>query len=378
MIGRENFFHKIKRHVSQFFETEYWYRFRKILSFWFDDEKNKFVESTDRTRARDIITSTWNGENDILGIMRLKIEHMFWNLKNHAWQSYFYIDSGYFFEEGATDEDRNLFVRQIIEEYEKNPKKYKYAWNFDHKESYSNLNCEKTSKKYSKKTPYCSYTNRWWIGNEETDDKTISESGLIHYYLFHDCGFDGWGHTTTWGIEKEYDVQIPPEQIPEKKKQYYVDFNEDDLGHREAPQYKTKKTEGVTYFPSCYGFKDIQKILDEKGIKIDVLKGFLTGAQTMDVSDMKIYTQLSPYMKSVARGNRRVLTDLLHLRHLIKKLNNLSDTDDVYYNMWKDEKDEEEQSKKVIEARKCFDEDRKKLYQEICDFMVKNGETWWD
>ena len=94
IMRRENIFKEIKRIISQFIETEYWYRFRRLPSYWYDDEENIYSPLKEKIPARDWLTRTWGGENDILDIMRLKIEHMFWNLKKHGAQAYFYLDSG--------------------------------------------------------------------------------------------------------------------------------------------------------------------------------------------------------------------------------------------------------------------------------------------
>ena len=60
----ENIFKKIKRHINQWIETEYWYRFRKISFFWFDKETGKYEEH--KECARELTTSTWGGDKDIL------------------------------------------------------------------------------------------------------------------------------------------------------------------------------------------------------------------------------------------------------------------------------------------------------------------------
>jgi hypothetical protein len=371
-------FRELKRVISQFFETEYWYRFRKTPHYYLNDETQKYEPSIYDKRARDTLTCTWNGDSDILQMALLKTEHMFYNLKKCSYHQYFYVDSFRFFEDGATDSDRALFARQVLDNYEKSPKKYEYCWNFNRKEFFSDKKLSKTvSKKTRKYNKYVGFENSWWIGNEDVD-KSISDSELVHYYLYHHDMFDGWGWQTTWGIKRTFDEQIPPSEIPEKRKQYYLNLDDPDLGHEEAPQYRVKKTEDVTYFPSCYTWKDIQKIVDDKGIKIDVLKSFLTGAQTMLVDDMKVYAKLSPYIKSKARGLRRNLVELLHFRHMLKKLINMSDTDDKYYQMWDSVKDPDEKSKKLNEAEELYRQDRKNLYHEIAEYMAENGDSWWD
>lgn len=377
-MKRLNIFKELIRIVSSFVETEYWYRFRKTPHYYLNDDTQKYEPSKYDKRARDTLTCTWNGDSDILQMALLKTEHMFYNLKKHSYHQYFYVDSFRFFEDGATDSDRALFARQVLDNYEKSPKKYEYCWNFNRKEFFSDRKLSKTvSKKTRKYNKYVGFENSWWIGNEDVD-KSISDSELVHYYLYHHDMFDGWGWQTTWGIKRTFDEQIPPSEIPEKRKQYYLNLDDPDLGHEEAPQYRVKKTEDVTYFPSCYTWKDIQKIVDDKGIKIDVLKSFLTGAQTMLVDDMKVYAKLSPYIKSKARGLRRNLVELLHFRHMLKKLIYMSDTDDKYYQMWDSIKDPDEKSKKLYEAEELYRQDRKNLYHEIAEYMAENGDSWWD
>lgn len=373
-----NIFKELVRIVSSFIETEYWYRFRKTPHYYLNDDTQKYELSKYDKRARDTLTCTWNGDSDILQMALLKTEHMFYNLKKCSYHQYFYVDSFRFFEDGATDSDRALFARQVLDNYEKSPKKYEYCWNFNRKEFFSDRKLSKTvSKKTRKYNKYVGFENSWWIGNEGVD-KSISDSELVHYYLYHHDMFDGWGWQTTWGIKRTFDEQIPPSEIPEKRKQYYLNLDDPDLGHEEAPQYRVKKTEDVTYFPSCYTWKDIQKIVDNKGIKIDVLKSFLTGAQTMLVDDMKVYAKLSPYIKSKARGLRRNLVELLHFRHMLKKLIYMSDTDDKYYQMWDSVKDPDEKSKKLYEAEELYRQDRKNIYHEIAEYMAENGDSWWD
>ena len=377
-MKRLNIFKELIRIVSSFVETEYWYRFRKTPHYYLNDDTQKYEPSKYDKRARDTLTCTWNGDSDILQMALLKTEHMFYNLKKCSYHQYFYVDSFRFFEDGATDSDRALFARQVLDLYEKSPKKYEYCWNFNRKEFFSDRKLSKTvSKKTRKYNKYVGFENSWWIGNEDVD-KSISDSELVHYYLYHHDMFDGWGWQTTWGIKRTFDEQIPPSEIPEKRKQYYLNLDDPDLGHEEAPQYRVKKTEDVTYFPSCYTWKDIQKIVDDKGIKIDVLKSFLTGAQTMLVDDMKVYAKLSPYIKSKARGLRRNLVELLHFRHMLKKLIYMSDTDDKYYQMWDSVKDPDEKSKKLYEAEELYRQDRKNLYHEIAEYMAEYGDSWWD
>ena len=69
---------------------------------------------------------------------------------------------------------------------------------------------------------------------------------------------------------------------------------------------------------------------------------------------------------------------MLHLRHLIKKLYALEDTNDEYMNMWQNEKDEDKRLMLFKQSNKKFMKDRKRLYHEIAEFMAEEGRGWWD
>lgn len=77
-------FREIKRVVSQYFETEYWYRCRK-----FNDG-----------RAVSTLNDTWNGHNTLLNWQIMKVEHMIYNLRKYGNEVESYIDSPDFLKYG--------------------------------------------------------------------------------------------------------------------------------------------------------------------------------------------------------------------------------------------------------------------------------------
>ena len=339
------YFDKIKRKIKYFFRTQYWYHFKKLPSFHLDldEDTNKWIE--EKIPAQSILNSFWNGEKDLLDIIQLKLEYMFYNIKKYAYHSWFYIPADEFFKEEATSRDRSLFTRQIIDGCEKHPENYKYSSFFSKKEFWTDTEYTKTVEKKSRKYKvYAGYENSWRVGFEYMKLPN-GELSSVCYYLFHSEEGDGWGYTTTWGLKKTY-----------------MDEN------------KNLKEENITYFPSVYTFDMVQEILDEKGIKINVLKGLLNGAQTMDIPDMKVYKKLSPYMKSVAMGKRKSLTKILELRHIVKKLKQVSIDDDKYYNVWKDAAAGKEVGIKIKEAVNLYKEDKKKLYTELFNFLAEYSE----
>ena len=296
----KNIFRTIKRHISQFIETEYWYRFRKVSFFWFDDETNKYVER--KERARELTTITWDGDKDILGMMLLKIDHMFYNLKHYAAQADFYFDSHNILEHGTLD-DKIWAFHEILKEYE-------------------------------------------WSSSKKDKDWQNSQFNFVLDDGTHENRF-------IYG----YDADDNP--------LYYI------------RRWNTDRT--VEYF---YGHKNHLNVLN-KGLDVQnktclgIIEGVINYVYSVNIPVTE-YHKLSAGLKPYARGNRRTLTDLLHLRHMVKKLYLMEDTDDKYFKMWDKIKDPDEQHEQLIKAEKLYDQDRQDLYRSIADHMASNGRGWWD
>ena len=393
-MRREKIFKKVKRIISQFIETEYWYRFRKLPSYWYNDEENIYSPLKEIIPARDWLTCTWGGENDILNIMRLKIEHMFWNLKKHGCQAYFYLDS-YNLEsqhrEGISDSDKQWAIEQIYDTYFSGIKPKYSGWNHSFSEEYNDMRIWK-SKLWIGNT----YTEEYYRADSEStinDFEHHSDSGVCHYYLVCEGNSslkDNKIISRYFYIAHETDIQIPADKIPKKQKLYYFD-KEDFLNgkHREAPQYR--KTDFTKDFelPSDFGnsfFSDLQKLqnlLNQNKIPIpNILDKIISGEQSFHIS-LTDYKRLSPETRSLVRGNRRTLTQLLYLRHLIKNILKIDYMNNKYtalcYN--NDKWNEMSQEEKKLARKKAeisYKNDRKIAYQKLGNFMAEYGDSWWD
>ena len=289
-------FRELKRIVSQFIETEYWYRFRKIPYSYFDDygsdATSKYIWK--HNRARDILTCTWDGEGDILQMMLLKIEHQYHNLKHYGVQADFYFDSHNIVEYG-TREDKLWAFNKIIEENKfENVKPKDRKYNFHH-----------------------------------IDENKIS------FVL------DG---------KKELVLELDPNAVEPNSYFWYM----------------TEK-----------GKEEIKRISNFNEIEDWVIDTVIYNEHTVHIK-VEEYKNLSDGLKPYARGNRRTLTQLLHLRHLIKKLYALEDTNDEYMNMWQNEENEDKRQVLLKQSMEKFMEDRKRLYHEIAEFMAEEGRGWWD
>lgn len=78
-MKRFNIFRELKRIISQWVETEYWYRFRK--------------RHGEHDRNVSILNDTWNGHNTLLQWQILKVEHMYHNLHKYGCEAMRYVDS---------------------------------------------------------------------------------------------------------------------------------------------------------------------------------------------------------------------------------------------------------------------------------------------
>lgn len=352
---RENIFRKAKRHISQFFETEYWYRFRKLHKYWLDDDTGRWEECAPQRHARDIITSTWEGEDDLWGAMLLKIDHMFWNLKKYG------VEKKYYFKDlsAATREDRRFLAS----------KKLKDA-----------LSKEK----------------ELLLCNTETDDKSISDDGIVNFYLKY-CDNE------IVLVEKIH-RQIPPKSIPKKNKFYSLDVWRDENGKirydmsREAPQYRSLESSEIARTARDLGdFAGVAWMVAEKlgdyisrhgclkceldfsrepsGLLEDILLERPSGFDVdIEIEDLP---KLSPQLRKTAVGNFVKCRDLLRLRRLIKNLLAMDDMDDKY-STWRNAETKEEKNKSFKADRENFQKDRKEAYRKICDLMCEKGLNWWD
>ena len=151
-----NIFKEIKRHISQWIETEYWYRFRKIWYSWFDDygEDATYKYKWKASHAGFHLACTWEGEKDILDMMRLKIEHMFWNLKNYGNVAYCYLRSKTILEIG-TSQDKIIAAQRIIAKYDFDYKTKENDWYSGfHEEWWTDMECRVHSPKPTRKYKY--------------------------------------------------------------------------------------------------------------------------------------------------------------------------------------------------------------------------------
>jgi hypothetical protein len=297
---------ELKRIISQFFETEYWYRWRKWDYYYFDDEIGKYVKNG-KCVARDYLTCTWDGEGDILGMMRLKIEHMYYNLKKYGNQADFYLDSYNVLEKG-TENDKALCLSWILNEYD-----------------------------------------------------LKKEEDLCHYVTRREFGNGNFANLFPYKYEENCTKYLAHEYVKGKPDHWSLVTKEKDEG---------------------YIYKELNdEIVDNINVNTaegkEIAEGIIREFHSVNVPVIE-YNKLSKELKPCVRGLRRVLTELLYCRHLVKKLYEIDDTNDKYFNMWKDIEDEELRSQKLRESMELYKKDRYELYHRLADLMAEHGRGWWD
>lgn len=311
-------FNELKRVMSQALERHYWYSSRKIRPMWYDKDENKWQESKS-LKAKEIANYTWNGEEDILAMMLLKIDHMFHNLRKNSVEKHYYIFGQDIIKYG-TYEDKMLIVRGAVNETFKDKKR---VW----------LMLGHNIKEVSK-------TAQFYLQYDDVKNTIIlscdydKKSDIIREWKVSDrCDL---GITVTDFISALYKRVL----------QEYTEQNDIELND---------------------GIRDIDT---------DIL-AHLDASSFYYSFPMKDVCRLSPALKKHAMGSFVKCRDLLHLRRLVKNVMRIDELDDRY-STWRGLDSSEEKSQKIEECNALFMSDRKKAYRKIADFMAEKGLGWWD
>lgn len=312
-------FTEIKRIFSQHFEINYWYKKRKINSLWYDEDDKKWYKSSQLNKAKDITVSTWEGENDILNMMLLKVDHMFWNLKRYSVEKNYYIYGNDVIKYGTKEDKRFLINKALSETFKTESKVYVFDGSIDLKKS-GVVRCM-FFLNYNKNTLTltCSYKK----------DKTL-ENIIIEKWKVEDDNFGD------------------------------VALNID-----------------LSYTPSFQNVKNMYNIIThlESTLLDDIILSQLEASISYSFPINEVH-KLSKKLREYAIGNFVKCKDLLYLRRLIKNILKINDLNPSY-NTWQNAKDTEKQQK-IEECAKLFKNDRKQAYRRLADFMAEKALNWWD
>ena len=311
--------------LKDMLDVFYFYCWRKIQTSWYDEEENNFKISTERSGS--ILKRTWNGDTGILSTMLLKIDHMIWNLMHYSYHKGLYILVCDFLE-NATDTDKAFIFHKIMTDYTSSDcESYR---NFKlYRECFTDKKCTKFVKKAYGKYIYKNFTNYTTLCNQH--DKT--------YYIKHDVYYNG----------TEYEV--------EQSIVFMLNSDQEIL---------------LAELPINFTLEDVQNII---GCRFNVFESMLSYEQIISLT-IEDLPKLGNLVKEKLCGNRVTINQLFKLRRLIKKVSYLDSTNDKYFNIWKDVKDNQEE--KIKEAQALYLQDRKNLYSQIFELMNDKGECWWD
>lgn len=388
-------FRKVAYRIKRYFEIKYWYWWRDTTSLWYDEDTKKWEKSSRKSTAKDTIRSWWGAEEDILDIMLLKIDHMFYKIKkdgNHSWQ---YLAAYIFNEDYATSSDREWALKKSLKPLldpkltkkgdsvtlikdKQSVRLSRWIGNIDEFDGY------KLDKLESKLSIGKSISEKEQTELEELRElkKTArSESGMIHYYLVHIVPNKRGNVKESYVIEEEVDKQIPyknPKSAPYYTFDEKKDSKFDDM-FLPLPDYKTKERKAIFSFNNFESLSKIDQIIKENlNIDLDVESNFLTSEHSFEVKNSDLLL-LSPKVREQVRGRRKDLINLLQVRRAVKKIREHDDYEDKY-NTWLNKEFETEKEKQE-ELERCinlYKEDRKKLYYRLADILAEYGESFWD
>lgn len=349
----KRFFIKAKRNINQFFETEYWYRFRKPINLWYNEDTKKFEKSLYPENAGEILADTWNGESNLWNILLLKIDHMFYNLRKYGNEANYYFDESDVKKYGNKNDKIFLAKKTVKENLFKTRDTF---WLF-------NLNC----------------------------NESISEDGNIHFYIKASEDLKDLVLIATTSKE------IPQDKIPKNKKLYTLDFTKDENGkmsfaNKLAKQYKdsnviplrTWKVEGSLedFLIDLNIFDDlaIENIKETFGIDLQenrkgidfIIDSLCMYCPSIEIEEIHL---LSEKLREYARGNFVKCRRILELRRLVK---NLSKLEELRLESPDSNLSKEERNIYYKNWRKRYISERKKAYRAIADFLAEYGDDLWD
>lgn len=312
-------FTEIKRIISQHFEINYWYKKRKINSLWYDEDDKKWYKSSHLTRARDITASTWEGEDDILNMMLLRVDHMFWNLKKYGIEKNYYIYGNDVIKYGTKEDKRFLINEALKETFKTESRVYVFDGNID-----------------------------------------LGKLGITRCMFFLNYNKNTLVLTCTYKKDKTVE-----NIVIEKWK-----VNDEDFG-------AIALNVDLSYSSSFQNIKNMYNIVPhlESTFLDDIILSQLEASISYSFPIPEVH-KLSKKLREHAIGNFVKCKDLLHLRHLIKNILKINDLNPVY-NTWQNVKDTEKQQK-IEECAKLFKNDRKQACRRLADFIAEKALNWWD
>ena len=339
----KNFLPEIKRIVGQFFETEYFYRWRKVTYHdWFDGEHTKTV-----VRALSHLNNTWDGDISILNILDDKIFHMYVNLRKYGSTTSRYINGKDVLKDGTKAEKTWGFYRML----DTGP-------SINITNDTKPKNGIKREAKLLYITESSTEENASYYFAKVKDTHKFEE--VDEFYSIVKC------------VSTKSDKTITT---------FVVDSKTGDIVEKKRPIYKSQ-------YKLLYNLENqvpLKQIIDlfEYKLSIKITEKDLYTEIAHNAIDVypEDYLHLSDKMKRCISGRIKGLHSLWQFRRMLNNLNNMSSDDEPYnteLNEAYKEDDEEKRQALMEQAWNHFKKDKKEYARKIADFWCENSGSWWD
>lgn len=340
-----NAFRKVKRVVSQFFETEYFYRWIHRTEKWIGDDGKKYSETTFNALT---LADTWNGDWAIFNYLDMKLTHMLHNLRVYGNESDSYLDSSAIIAYG-NDKDKEFL--------------YNYFVN-----------------KFDKEDPYWAKT--WDITKDVFDKKEIKNGAKFIVKDFHIGFYKKPGSNKP--KKSLYLFKLLYNDSYERQNLWYLGYADNDHvdDSRDDMKVKTVRStisalHNIVLIPL---FEPSYKCIKEKVLDWDYEEFFFTH-QTVDV-EPKDYNKLSEGLRPKVRGARAKLHTLWKFRKQLRDYKNYSaelTNDPSIYDDVIDIKDSKERYITFDEkTERCIKAKQREFLYKVVDLFVENADSWYD
>ena len=337
-------FREIKRVVSQFFETEYFYRWKITTYPWFDDDGNY---KPSKIRNVFHLNNTWDGSGCIFGALDDKLFHMYINMRKYNSQPDRYLNTKDISEFG-TDEEK--------------------LWAFD-KLAKQNLNdILDTDKKLLKNHNFKGSLELARLKLCEIDvPDSESADGIAEYYVVR----------YAFNIDNVFEENYRFEKVVQKdtgktiKTTDAVEFCRTGRNVVVEKPYLEPINITILDLGATPSWNKIQEYFNSLGLKVDIKERALTdnyGFDSVNVEPKELLW-LSNTLKSKMRGRIIGIHKIYNIR---KDLNRLSDMDILMTEPYKSKYEKImlldnnlKKKKAFMELNETFNTDRKELGSKI-------------
>lgn len=335
-------FKDLKRKLNDIYQVLKFYTFKKVYNLIYDEDKDKYVKS--ECKAYREMGCTWEGDYDILNAMRLKVEHMIYNLKNYGMQADLYLDD-------------YSYLRSIVDSSNKKNKK-------DCKLREFSLVDKKVTEYFhdfdNEIVPYPLTRDIVYAGIEYGYEDGEFKDAHISVRKDKNHQIKCLRHTLTLqsgkyksGVPKKFYlsvVKVPKCKYSEKEFYYYSFSNQRNV----LPEEDEEDINNHICSLEPERLSNLRVLIDN--MKIENFWDIVERFQSLDFTP-EDFKYMTDDFKKHLRGLRINLKELLVLR---RKIRDLAITDSLDYNL------------------KEYDKRRRNLYMEIADLMAKRGDNWWD